>query len=155
MLLNCGAGEDSWSQDQTNQSWRKSTLNIHWKDWCWSSNTLATWCEELTHYKWPWCWERLRAKGEGSDRGWDGWIASLTMDMSLSKLRDMVKERGAWRAAVHGVANRHNLVTEQQMLHSLLWTCNKRLLHCVRTLKYFSTINSNTLRIHGPLLCFL
>jgi len=57
-----------------NQSW------IHWKDWCWSwnSNTLATWCEELTHLKRPWCWERLKAGGEGDDRGWDGWMASLT-----------------------------------------------------------------------------
>ena len=49
---------------------RKSVLNIHWKDWHWSwnSNTLATWCEELTHLKRPWCWERLRAGGEGDDR---------------------------------------------------------------------------------------
>ena len=29
-------------------------------------NTLATWCEELTHWKRPWCWERLRAEGEGA-----------------------------------------------------------------------------------------
>ena len=56
MPLNCGVGEDSWKflglhVDQTSQPWRKSTLNIHWKDWCWSwkSNTLATWCKELTH----------------------------------------------------------------------------------------------------------
>ena len=41
-------------------------------------NTLATWHEELTHLKRPWCWERLRAGGEGDDRGWDGWMASLT-----------------------------------------------------------------------------
>ena len=40
-------------------------------------NTLATWCEELTHWKRPWCWERLKA-GEGDDRGWDSWTASLT-----------------------------------------------------------------------------
>ena len=55
-------------------------LGVHWKDWCWSwnSNTLATWCEELTHLKRPWCWERLGAGGEGDDRGWDGWMASLT-----------------------------------------------------------------------------
>ena len=39
--------------------------------------TLATWCEELTHLKRPWCWERLKAGGEGDDRGWDGWMASL------------------------------------------------------------------------------
>ena len=58
-----------------NQTWI-----IHWKDWCcsWSSNTLATWCKELTHWKRPWCWESLNAGGEGDDRGWDGWMASLT-----------------------------------------------------------------------------
>ena len=55
-------------------------LGVHWKDWCWSwnSNTLATWCKELTHLKIPWCWERLRVGREGDDRGWDGWMASLT-----------------------------------------------------------------------------
>ena len=42
------------------------------------TNTLATWCEELIHLKRPWCWERLGAGGEGDDRGWDGWMASLT-----------------------------------------------------------------------------
>ena len=42
------------------------------------SYTLATWCEEVTHWKTPWFWERLRAGGEGDDRGWDGWMASLT-----------------------------------------------------------------------------
>ena len=41
-------------------------------------NILATWCEELTYWKRPWCWERLKAGGEGDDRGWDGWMASLT-----------------------------------------------------------------------------
>ena len=44
----------------------------------WSSSTLTTWCEEPTHWKRPWCWERLRARGEGGDREWDGWVASLT-----------------------------------------------------------------------------
>ena len=58
------------------QSW----VLIGWTDWCWSwnSNTLATWCEELTHWKRPWCWERLQAGGEGDNRGWDGWMASPT-----------------------------------------------------------------------------
>ena len=85
MLLNCGIGEDSWESlglqgDQTSQSYRKSVLDIHCKDWCWSwsSNGLATWCEELTHWKRPWCWERLKAGGEGDDRGWGGWMASPT-----------------------------------------------------------------------------
>ena len=36
------------------------------------TNTLATWCEELTHWKRPWCWERLKAKGEEGGREWDG-----------------------------------------------------------------------------------
>ena len=51
---------------------------LTWKDWSWSwsSNTLATWSEELTHWKRLWSWERLRAGGEGDIRGWDGWMAS-------------------------------------------------------------------------------
>ena len=69
-----------WVARRSNLSILKSVLNIHWKDWCWSwnSNTLATWCEELTHWKRSWCWERLRAGGEGDNRGWDGWVASPT-----------------------------------------------------------------------------
>ena len=66
--------------DPISLSWRKSILNIHWKDWYWSwnSNTLATSCEELTHLKRPWCWERLKVGKEGDDRRWDGWMASPT-----------------------------------------------------------------------------
>ena len=77
MLSNCGAGEDSWESLGLNQS-RKSTLNTHWNDWCWSwsSSILVIWCEQLTHWKSLWCWERLRTEEEGV-RGWDGWMASL------------------------------------------------------------------------------
>ena len=85
MLLNCAVGEDSWGSlglqgDLASQSSRKSVLNIHWKDWCWSwnCNTFATWCKELTHWKRPWCWERLKAGGKGDNTGWNGWMASLT-----------------------------------------------------------------------------
>ena len=85
MPLNCGVGGDSWESlglkgDPTSPPYRRSVLGIYWKDWCWSwnSNTLATWCRELTHLKRPWCWERLKAGGEGDDRGWDVWMASLT-----------------------------------------------------------------------------
>ena len=70
-----------WTARRYNQSiLRKISLNIHWKYWCWSwnSNTLATWWEELTPWKRPWCWERLKAGGEGDTRGWDGWMASPT-----------------------------------------------------------------------------
>ena len=66
--------------DPTSPPQRRSVLGVHWKDWCWSwnSNTLVTCCEELTHLKRPWCWERLMAGGEGDNREWDGWMASLT-----------------------------------------------------------------------------
>ena len=85
MPLNCGFGEDSWESlglqgdppvhPKGNQSWifvgrteaEAETLN-----------TLATWCEELTHWKRLWCWERLKAGGEGDDRAWGVWMASLT-----------------------------------------------------------------------------
>ena len=55
-------------------------LYIHCKDWCWgwNSHTLASWCEELTHWKRPWHLERLKAGREGSYRGLDGRMASLT-----------------------------------------------------------------------------
>ena len=83
MLLNCGVGEDSWEslglqRDPTSPSLRKSVLNICRMDWCWgwSSSTLATSCEELTHWKRPWCLEGLGAGGERDDREWDGWMAS-------------------------------------------------------------------------------
>ena len=70
-----------WVARRSNQSILKEIiLNIHWKDWywSWSFNTEVTWCKELTHWKRPWCWERLKAGGEGDNRGWDGWMASST-----------------------------------------------------------------------------
>ena len=70
-----------WTARRSNQSILKEiSLGVVWKDWCWSwnSNTLASWCEELTHWKRLWCWEGLGAGGEGNDRGWDGWMASPT-----------------------------------------------------------------------------
>ena len=96
-----------WIARRSNESILKEIRpEFHWKDWCWSgnSNTLATWCEELTHLKRPWCWERLKARGEGDDRGWDGRMASLTWRTRVSKLRKMVEDGEAWPAAVHGVA---------------------------------------------------
>ena len=74
-----------WTARKSNQSILKETSPEYswWIFWCWSwnSNTLATWCKELTHLKRPWCWKRLKAGGEGDDRGWDVilcWMASLT-----------------------------------------------------------------------------
>ena len=69
----------------------------------WSSYTLATWCEELTHWKRPWCWERLKAGGEGDDEDEMVEWHHDSMDMNLNKLREMVKDREACCAVVHGI----------------------------------------------------
>ena len=73
-----------WAARRSNQSILKEiSPEYSLEGWCWSwsSNTLATWCEELTDLKRLWCWERLKAGGEGDDRGWDGWMVSSTQWM--------------------------------------------------------------------------
>ena len=66
-----------WTARRSNQSiLKESVLNIRWRDWCWNPNNLATCCEELTHWKRSWSWERLKVGGEGDDRVWNGWMAS-------------------------------------------------------------------------------
>ena len=67
--LDCNKKKSSWEPpelhgDQTNQSLRKSILNIHWKDWCWSWSSNTSWCEELTHEKEPDAWKHWRQKEE-------------------------------------------------------------------------------------------
>ena len=104
----------------------RSVLGVHWKDWCWSwnSNTLAIWCGELTHLKRPWCWERLRVRGEGDNRGWDGWMASPTQWTWI-----WASSGSWWWTVWPGVLQSmglqrdgHNLRTEQQQEHHLpLW----------------------------------
>ena len=115
MLSNCGAGEDSWESlgQQADQPVNpKGTPNpeFHCKDWYWSwswnSNTLATWCKEPIH------WKRLMLrKTEGKRRrGWQRlrWLVRITnsMDMNLSWLWKIVKDRGAWLPAAHGITIR-------------------------------------------------
>ena len=76
----------------------------------------ASWCEEPTHWKRPWCWERLRAKGEAGDRGRDGWMAS-----PIQWTWVWASSGRWWRTGKPGVLQsmesqrvRHNLATEQQ-----------------------------------------
>ena len=70
-----------WTARSNQSILRKSVQNIHWKGWCWgwSSNIWQpVACKELTNWKRPWSWERLRAGGEGDDREWSVWMASPT-----------------------------------------------------------------------------
>ena len=102
--------------DQNSQSWGRSTLDIHWKDLCWSSSILVIWCEQTTHWKSPWCWERLTAEGEEGIGEWDGWTASL-----MQWPWTWAKSRRRWGTGRPGVLQSmgsqrvgHEWATEQQ-----------------------------------------
>ena len=73
-----GVARVTWLSYQTTTKHSSKVFFVSIWCWSWNSNTMATSCEELTHWKRPWCWEGLGAGGEGDNRGWDGWMASLT-----------------------------------------------------------------------------
>ena len=86
----------------------KSVLKIHWKDWCWSSNTLATWSEELKRKgsleKTLWLWKAEGRKSRGQQRmRWLN-VINHSLDRSLTELQEIVKDKGTWCTAVQGVA---------------------------------------------------
>ena len=96
------------------------TTRVHGKNchWSWSSDTLATWCEEVTHWKRPWPWKRLKVKGDWGGRAWK-WLNTITssMDMYLSKLQEVVENRGVLRAAVHGVTKSRTQLNDSACTH--------------------------------------
>ena len=161
MLFNCGVGEDTWESlglkgDPTSPFWRRSVLNSHCEDWSWSwnSNTLATWCEELTHLKRRWCWEILKAGGEGDDRGWDDWMASLT------RWTRVWVNSGRWRrTGKPGVLqSKESDMTEWLNWTELNWWSTNRLLKKICFLcKFllFVSHNNNFLLGNGMELCVL
>ena len=100
-----------WTARRSNQSILKEIspgCSLEGLMWNWNSNTLATWCKEPTH------WKRLKAGGEGDDRGWDGWMASLTQWTWI-----WVNSRSWWWTGIPGMLRSmglqrvgHNWVTE-------------------------------------------
>ena len=98
----------------------KGGMNLYL--YLYDSKTLATWCEELNHWKRPWYWERLKAGGEGATE--DGWMASLDlMDMSLSKLWELVMDQqGSQRSLACCSSWGHKeLDMTEQLKWKLMW----------------------------------
>ena len=147
-----------WTSRRFNQSISKGNqLNIYWKDWCQSSNTLATWFKELTHWQRPNSLAKTQLIGKDPDagkdwkqkeKGWQRmrWLDSLTdsMDMNLSKLREVMEDRGGWCVAVHGVPKTQPSLSD--------WTTTFKV-DCSWYI-YIFKINFKNCRVMGPWLIF-
>ena len=115
-------------------------------------NTLATWCQEPIHWKRPWCWERLTARGEGGDRGWDGWMASPTQWTWV-----WANSRRWWRTGKPGVLQSmgsrrtgHDLLTEQQqnIALNLIWPFGDQ--NILRIKPPYVSANKTSLLLSAP-----
>ena len=145
---------DSWESlglqgDPTSPFWRRSALGFLWREWCWgwNSSTLATSCEELTHWKRLWCWKG--AGGGGDDRGWDGWMASPTQWTWVC-----VNSRSWWwqggLACCDSWGRRvgHDWVTELNWWKFITLVFCQILHKCSSSVQFSCSVVSNSLRPH-------
>ena len=102
----------------------KFLCTFFWKhSWCyitvfkiekWSRGfTLVTWCKEPTHWKRPWCWQRLKAGGERDKRRQDGWMSSPTQWIWVWAISGRWWCWEAWHAAVHGVTKSQTWLSDR------------------------------------------
>ena len=132
-----------WTSRRSNQSILKEiSPEYSWEGLMlnWNSITLATWCEELTHWKRPWHWERLEAKREGNGRGWGRWMVSLTewtLVWANSRRQwtgkpDVLQSLGTWlrlsrSSMVNPERNRHNSESKSR---NTLKSCSRKMSVC-------------------------
>ena len=140
-----------WTTRRSNQSILKEISPEHSLEGCWSSNTLATWCEELTQWtKWfelaHWTDSMMLGKTEGRRmRQRMRWLDGITdsLDMSLNELWELVMDREAWRAMIHGVAKSRT---------RLKWSKNER--GCVWPNLQFSSVQFSSVAQLCPTFFF-
>ena len=104
-----------WTARRSNQSILKEISpenSLQYWSWSWNSDTLATWSEELTPWKRPRCWERLKAGGEGDHRGWDDWMASLLDELESEQALGINDEQGGLACCRHGVAKNQTQLSD-------------------------------------------
>ena len=151
MLLNCGVGEDSWESlglqgDSTSPSKRKSVLDIHWKNWCWSwnSNTLATWLKNWLIRKDTDAgkvWRQEKRATEDEMVGWHHLLDGHKFEQSLG----VGDDREAWHAVVHGVAKSQTGVSNWTELNYSLST---DLLKDILVLLVLVILNKAAINLH-------
>ena len=120
----------AWTARRSNQSILKEiSPEYSLKGWMLKLKLqyFGPWCEELTYWKRPWCWERSKA-GEADNRGWYGWSIPDSVDISLGKLWEIVKDGEAWYASVHDFAKS---LTSQKVRQDLAMNINMVVLFLV------------------------